>query len=489
MEEEGMDEVLHVRRFAREAGWTLPASLDGLVPSDHPVRFVAAYIDGLTAEDWQTMGVAWQEGGPGAHGYHPRLLLGVWLWGFMSGCRSTRHLERACREQVSFLWLTGMQQPDHATLHRFYQAHRAGMRYLLTDTVQMAVRVGLVDLAVQAVDGTKVSGNAALDRSYTGAGLDRLLERTEAAIAELEAQRESDDGAPPPRLPETLRDAQALRTRLAAARGRLTAPEGRTNLTDPDAQVMKSRHGFLAGFNAQAVTSPLDAAMAGRAGMLITAAEVTTATDDYGQLVPMLAAAEAATGSRAAVTLADGGYCSAPVLEQCALQQVEVVMPVTDHRRTPSGPYHRDHFTYDAASDQYVCPEGQVLPFAGMRQRRGAPPARAYHGPAAVCRACPAFGVCTRDGRKGRVVEVRAVPAVVLAQQAMMATDRAVQLYSRRKTLIEPVFGMLKERHRLTRFLVRGRTQVQAEWQVLAAAFNLCVLASLRSHHAALLAH
>ena len=79
---------------------------------------------------------------------------------------SSRKLEAVCRGQVPYLWLTGWQCPDHNTLWRFYQAHRNAMRKLLKYTVTTAIELDLVDLAVQAVDGTKIAANAAGDRTY-----------------------------------------------------------------------------------------------------------------------------------------------------------------------------------------------------------------------------------------------------------------------------------------------------------------------------------
>ena len=73
----------------------------------------------------------------------------------MTGLRSCRKLEVACRDQIPYLWLTGWQHPDHNTLWRFYKAHRQAMRELFKRTVRTAVAMELVDLAVQAVDGSK----------------------------------------------------------------------------------------------------------------------------------------------------------------------------------------------------------------------------------------------------------------------------------------------------------------------------------------------
>ena len=101
----------------------------------------------------------------------------------MTGVRSSRKLEAACRDQISYLWLTGWQHPDHNTLWRFYQAHRQAMRKLLKYTVATAVEIKLIDLAMQAVDGSTIPANAAGDRNYDITELQRLLERTEDAIA------------------------------------------------------------------------------------------------------------------------------------------------------------------------------------------------------------------------------------------------------------------------------------------------------------------
>ena len=145
-----------LRPMGREQVWMLPPTLDEMVPEDHPVRFVAEFVDALGREDWAEMGVdidgSWTE----RRRTIPGAMLGVWLYGFMTGVRSSRKLEGACRDQVPYLWLPGWQRPDHNTLWRFYKSNRQSMRKLLKRTVQTAVRMNLIDLTLQAVDGTKV---------------------------------------------------------------------------------------------------------------------------------------------------------------------------------------------------------------------------------------------------------------------------------------------------------------------------------------------
>ncbi|MBI2958301.1 MAG: transposase, partial [Chloroflexi bacterium] len=194
----------------REKTWLLPPTLDELIPADHPARFVAVFVDGLEQSFWAEMEVSLDGDPLGAPSYHPRAMLGVWLYGFMTGTRSSRKLEAACRDQMPYLWLTGWQRPDHNSLWRFYRAHRKYMRSIFKRSVRTAVKLGLVDMAVQAVDGTKVVANAAKKRTYTEAQLEELQEKTEAAIIELEALNEAGAELPPAHLPKELADKDRL---------------------------------------------------------------------------------------------------------------------------------------------------------------------------------------------------------------------------------------------------------------------------------------
>jgi hypothetical protein len=304
-----------------------------------------------------------------------------------------------------------------------------------------------------------------------------LLARTDAAIADLEAQNHADDDEPPS-LPPGLRDPQALRRRVLAALDQLRAPGGpaRINLTDPDAVLLPSRHGWLAGYNGQLAVTPVVADAAGITGQLIIAAEVTQDTHDRDQLLPLVTASGELTGQSPGVVVADGGYYSGAALAACREQDQPVVIP---EPQLPADrePYHQRHFTYDAASDQFTCPTAQPLRFAGEKTRSDRPAVRVYRAGGAICRACPAFGVCTTDARQGRSLEVSPFVADLTRHHDWMATDAARAWLRQRKILPEPVFGVLKEQQDGRRLLLRGLANVTAEWRLLAAAFNLRVLA------------
>ena len=464
-----------LRDMGREQIWMLPPTLDELLPLDHPARFVAEFVDALGRDGWAELGVDIDGDAMGAPAYHPRALLSVWLYGFMTGVRSCRKLEAACRDQIPYLWLTGWQRPDHNTLWRFYKGHRQAMRKLFERTVRTAVAMKLVDLAIQAVDGTKVVANASLNRSYDAEGLRGLLARVERAIGDLEAQNEAGEGAAAAHLPEELADKEVLRDKVKQAMADLASQERhkRINLPDPDARLMKGRQGIVAGYNAQAMVSPTEPE-GGMTGMLVTAVDVVDEANDNAMLAPMMERAEETTGTKAQTTLADAGYFAGSHLEECASRGRLVVVSEA-RQRFLKDPYHKDQFTYDEQSDSFTCPQGQTLAFVRIQHANGVP-LRLYRASCAVCQACPAFGVCTRAKEIGRSLAVGPHDAALRRHRAWMATSAAREAYRLRKQLVEPVFGIIKEQQGARRFLLRGLTSVAAEWTMLATAFNLRTL-------------
>ena len=137
-------------------------------------------------------------------------------------------------------------------------------------------------------------------------------------------------------------------------------------------------------------------------------------------------------------------------------------MPETSHRQSRGHPYHKDRFVYDESSDSFMCPQGRVLPFERIHISSKGAHFRFYRAPGAICRACPAFGVCTKS-KDGRNVSVGPYDAALRRHRAWMATSAAKEAYKLRKQLVEPVFGIIKEQQVGRRFLLRGLANVAAE--------------------------
>jgi len=463
--------------FSRDQVFLIPPSLDDWLAADHPARFVAVWLDELTGAEWSALGIDREPARTGEKRYAPEALLAIWVYGFMVGIRSSRALEAACRDQVPFRWLSGNQQPDHNTLARFYQRHRRQLRHLFQRSVQTAVHAGLVDFALQAVDGTKIAANAAGDRMLTADKLDELAAKVEAAIADLDAQATASEPSGPPAMPPALRDAHALRERVRQASAMVAVPGGpkKANVTDPDAHQMKRKGTILPAYNAQAVVARVPGDGEHPDGRLIVAAAVRTRADDHGILETLIDQATAHTGTPAAVTVADAGYHDGVMLQTCAARELVVVIPIPKHPAADS-PYHGDRFIHDPQTNTLTCPEGKTLAYWGQTTSRGGEIADRYGGRKGDCQPCPVKQLCAKDAKRSRVVtRPRSQPAR-LAHAEWMATEEAQRHRKRRGGLVENVFGTLKTRHNARHWLLRGHEAVQAEWSLLALAYNLRTL-------------
>ena len=409
----------------------------------------------------------------------PRALLSVWLYGLMTGIRSSRKLEAACRDQIPYLWLTGWQHPDHNTLWRFYKEHRQAMRSLLKRTVRTAVAMELVDLAVQAVDGTRVAASATWDRTYDAGKLGKLFERVEKAIVDLEAQNEAGEETAATHLPMELADKEVLRERVRRAMDDLASQEGlkQINLTDQDARMMKTRHGIVPGYNAQAVVSPVEPDEEA-ARVLITAIDLVNEPTDYTRLIPMLQRAEEMTGVKAPLTLADAGYHSAAALEGCFERGQQVVMPEPSRGRALDHPYHKDRFTYDPDSDTYKCPQGKLLRRSAFMRRD-----RAYQYVAHQedCQSCPVKTRCLPSNQKRRYVALSMYyPLLLRVRERNQSAEYRER--RRRKTIAEGTFASL-DRLGWARSRLRGLWKVDCEGYLAGLAHNvLKAVRRLRGH-------
>ncbi|WP_269525809.1 transposase [Coraliomargarita parva] len=143
---------------ALEADWNqvhlLPAQIEDWISSDHEARYIRSFVEEL---DMVSLGFAqYYGGGRGRPPYATRLLLRAWLYGYLRKVRSTRKLERACQEEMGFIWLCGTLKPDQNSLWRFWRAHRKQIKEVFLQTLKMAVSLDMIGFVTQAVDGTKI---------------------------------------------------------------------------------------------------------------------------------------------------------------------------------------------------------------------------------------------------------------------------------------------------------------------------------------------
>jgi len=445
-----------------------PRALEDWVPKDHPVRFIREFVD---QQDLAKLGFAMPISNEGRPPYAPSLLLKIWLYGYYHRLRATRRLEAACRDQITLVWLTGLIAPDHNSLWRFWRDNKASLRRLFKQSVELAVKAGMVGLALQAVDGTRIQAVASPESGWSKAKMEKLLAALDEELDETEKQLEQEppgDESTAYRLPEKLEDRQALRAAVKAGLEQLELDgRGSYHPKEPEARRMKCAGKQPFAYNAQAVVD--------QSHGIVVAADVSVEESDAGQLVGMVKQAQENTGAASAVlSVADGGYGSGAQVAEAAAEKLEVLVnPMEGGKRKDNGYSARD-FHYDAEAGTVSCPQKQQLDFTRETLQKGQL-IKQYR-----CRVkdCPVAALC-KDKKGRRVIEIWPHTAAVQAMRQRLEQPQAQEQLSKRGRIIERHFGHIKQHDGLRRWTVRGVENVRTQWALLNLTMNLRVLAKV----------
>ena len=442
-----------------------PPALEDWVPADHPARFIRDFVDAL---DLEALGFRARRSARGRPSYALDLLLKVWLYGYFNRIRSTRDLERACHEHLSLLWLTGMKYPDHNTLWRFLRNNPEAIRNAFAAGVRVAASSDLVGMVLHALDGTKIRAQAsrytALHREQLERALNGLDSKFDEMFSEVEAAEREQEGDY--KLPEELQDAENRRQAIRDALAELdNAETNHLQPAEPDARMMKCDGQKDFGYNSQAVVDEHSG--------LIVAADVTADETDYEQLVPMVKMVDEVVGDTAEETVADSGYSSGPGIQEAQEEGLNVLVHLQPHMDEPIDPgeFHHSRFHHDTKSDVMICPRGEALTFEQEKwDCSNKYKVRVYR-----CRSfrdCPDRDRCS-PSKRGRTVRINPHKPAIDRQIEKQRTPEAKRSLARRKVIVEPPFGTIKEGMSFRRFTFRHLEAVRMQWALVCFAFNL----------------
>ena len=305
-------------------------TIDELLEADHPARAVWSYVEGLDlAPLYDRIRARGRVAGRPA--IDPRLLVALWLYATLSGFSSARELADLCLRHDAFRWLAGGVSVNYHTLADFRTDHPEFLEELLTQSVEVLRRRGLIDLDRIAQDGMRVRASAGAASFHRRATLERLLQEARAEVRRLQqklaataadltapqgvATEEASAGAPPSPQQEAaaMRHAEGRLERIERALERMPemearikpgdAKEARVSTTDPPATVMKMADGgFRPAYNIEYGTACR--------GQVIVGVDVATQGSDQGRLPPMLDQIETRFGERPKEALVDGGFAN-----------------------------------------------------------------------------------------------------------------------------------------------------------------------------------
>jgi transposase len=440
--------------------------------------------------------------------YDPKILLKVVLFAYSRGLISSRKIERACRENVTFMALSCGQYPDHSTIAAFVSSMRDEILPLFRDVLLVCEEESLLGGSFFALDGCKLPSNASKEWSGTISDLNRKKEKIEKRVAQLlEEQVASDKRDDEDERNErssllSNRSRQAERLKKKAERIEKWLKENtprigkqgreiKSNITDNDSAKMVTSHGTIQGYNGQALVDSKK--------RVIVHAEAFGEGQDHDHIPPMVDGArenmEAIGHSDedyfAGKTLvADTNYHSPTNLNKCEDECIDAYIPDKDFRkrdpRFATQERHRpkkekrlrlEDFQYNEAPDHYVCPDGKVLTLQARRVVIDGVIYRRYVADTKHCKGCQLKLRCiSRKNAKRRAlnVPVGSVAGNLTKEMAeKIDTDKGRHLYHQRIAIVEPVFSNIRFLKRLDRFTLRGKIKVNIQWLLYCMVHNI----------------
>ena len=416
------------RPYLPEQDLLLPPSLRDWLPEGHLAYFVSDVVDQL---DLSAIEGYYEQEERGYPPYHPGMMVKVLVYGYCVGVFSSRKLQKHLQEDVGFRVLGAGNQPDFRTLSDFRKLHLEALQGLFEQVLQMALELGAVKLGRVAIDGSKFKGNASKHKAMSYGRMKEDEKRLKQEVQQLLAEAERTDVEEDARLgnqsgdelPAELQRREERLQRIRQAKRALEKrirEEAAAKGDDPASSKPEAK----AQYN---FTDPESRILKGADGFvqgynaqiavesetqLIVGQTITQAANDKQQLLPMIDHVEQQAGQRPEEVVADNGYASEENLEGAEAAQIEVYVAVGRDKHNQR---------------QSRCPRG------------------------------PLPKTATRMDRMRRKLKTK--------------VGRAI--YATRKTIVEPVFGQIKQAQGFRQFLLRGLKKVQGEWALVCMAHNV----------------
>lgn len=411
------------RPYDQDSLLLMPPSVRDWVEPDGLAAFISDLVDELDLSAF----LAAHDEARGMPPYHPAMMLKVLLYGYASGVRSSRRIEEHLRSDVGFMFLAGQARPDYKTISEFRRRHLAAFSALFLDVLVLCGKAGLVKLGRVALDGTKIRANASRHKAMSYGRMVAREADLAAQVAAILAEAEETDAAEDrlygdargDELPPELRTREGRLRKIREAREALER-EAKERSDDPEATPEPSAQRNFTDPESKIMRSRTEGwvqaynagAVVDETAQVIVATTLSADPTDSRSLPALLDAVETNTGQRPRRLLADAGYCSTENIAALAARGVDGYIAVG---------------------------------------REG-------------------HGLASPPSPRGRI------PAHLTARERMarkLRTKAGHAHYARRKAIVEPVFGQIKEAAGFRRFSLRGLGSATGEWQLVCAVHNI----------------
>lgn len=515
-----MPENLHFRSYDPDQTLLFPQRIDRDIPKDDPVRILKSVIEGLDLSGFKKL---YHERGRSP--YHPKMMLMVILYSYMNNVYSCRKIEKLLYRDIYYIWLSGYQKPDFATINRFRNRVKNEIGHIFTLLVLILVEKGFVTLEVEYLDGTKIESKANkytfVWRKSVERNREKLLEKIRVLLQQINEQMAQDKAADVDTLeltPQTLceiskefkealgsapeaktkeekaaqrgknkmfKELERHGEKLAEYNSRLEQMEGRNSIskTDPSATFMRMKEDAMC--NGQ--TKPGYNLQISSENQFITDFALFPNPTDTLTFIPFLGSFPGRYGRFPKRVVADSGYGSEEnyrFMDEAGIEGfVKYNRFHLEHRpRYKPDTFHPDSLYYNEEGDYYICPMGQRMSRTGTLQTRteGGYISQSACYRAIRCKGCPLRCLCYKAKANQRTIRVNhRLNAYKRKACELLTSEEGIKERGRRCIEPEAVFGQMKSNMAYRRFRHMGKDKVVMDFTFFAIAFNIKKLCSM----------
>lgn len=415
------------------------STMDAAISQDNEVRLIDLFVDSLKLADFGFEMNFVENGRPA---YQPKILLKLFIYGYLNRIRSSRALEKECKRNIELMWLLQGLVPDHNTIANFRKNNPKAIRKVFQSTVKIAKHFDLIGGTLIAGDGTKLRAQNSKKNNFNQAKIDKHLEYIDAKLAEYSKILASEDkdfltNAEKSIIESKVEKHSKQRAKYESFQKHLQITgESQISTSDPDSKQMITRNNITeVAYNVQSTVDakhniPIDFKV--------------TNQNDSKAMGEMARRAKAILQHNDFTALYDKGYHTGSEFDYVSKQKINVIVAIPEvSSHAPDTAYDVEHFQYDQNSDTYTCPaEKKLITNAQWYSKnRGKSFVRVKHYKTNACLTCPHLNKCTQN-KKGRLIE-RAEHAEVIYQNKLRF-DANKELYLRRQAIVEHPFGIIK---------------------------------------------
>lgn len=515
-----MPENLHFRSYDPDQTLLFPQRIDRDIPKDDPVRILKSVIESLDLSGFKKL---YHERGRSP--YHPKMMLMVILYSYMNNVYSCRKIEKLLYRDIYYIWLSGYQKPDFATINRFRNRVKNEIGHIFTLLVLILAEKGFVTLEVEYLDGTKIESKANkytfVWRKSVERNREKLLEKIRVLLQQINEQMAQDKAAEVDTLeltPQTLceiskefkealgsapeaktkeekaaqrgknkmfKELERHGEKLAEYNSRLEQMEGRNSIskTDPSATFMRMKEDAMC--NGQ--TKPGYNLQISSENQFITDFALFPNPTDTLTFIPFLGSFPGRYGRFPKRVVADSGYGSEEnyrFMDEAGIEGfVKYNRFHLEHRpRYKPDTFHPDSLYYNEEGDYYICPMGQRMSRTGTVQTRteGGYISQSACYRAIRCKGCPLRCLCYKAKANQRTIRVNhRLNAYKRKACELLTSEEGIKERGRRCIEPEAVFGQMKSNMAYRRFRHMGKDKVVMDFTFFAIAFNIKKLCSM----------